>query len=139
MATKTWEVSKEKLESFDFYYKQLGKEVYQMKEKNKMLFVDNHNCCRTSAINNAGPFFDIIAYHDCEPNGIPWYGYYFNDTIKNNYKKYYLKTSKSWTGVFIKNGLEHNLFQTILPFIEEYNLEVGENTNSYLEQVVNNE
>lgn len=139
LATKTWEVSKEQMSSFDEYYQNLKKEIDLRSESLKMLFVDNHTCCRTSAINNAGPAFDIIGYHDCEPAGIEWYSYYFSEDIKNNYKKYYLKTWKSWTGVFIKNDLSHNLFETINPFILEYNREIGTNSGSVLEQVPNNE
>ena len=93
--------------------------------KMKFLFVDNHTCARTQAINIMGIAFDIIVYHDCEPAGIPWYSYYFNDQIRVNYDKYELQTPRSWTGCFIKKGIEHNLTKTIEEFLVEYQNQVN--------------
>lgn len=93
--------------------------------KMKLLFVDNHTCARTQAINIMGTAFDVIIYHDCEPLGIPWYSYYFNDQIKNDYDKYELRTPKSWAGCFIKKGIKHNLTETINEFMNEYQRQVN--------------
>jgi hypothetical protein len=70
-----------------------------------LLFVDNYTCTRAIAIKALYDKFDCIIYHDCQPEGIPWYEYYFDEGLNQKFEHYYLRSSNAWTGCFIKNGL----------------------------------
>jgi len=106
------------------YYNKLFDDV-SIKESPRLLFVDHFTCCRTLAINALYGAFDIIAYHDCEPRGVRWYEYYFEDGLENNYSHYKLRTPRSWTGCFIKHGsgfdtlLKSNIKKHILEYSKE--------------------
>jgi len=120
------------------YYANFSKVVSVYENyKNKMLFVDNHTCCRTLAINNLASNFDIIVYHDCEPDGIKWYEYYFGEFVKD-YNHYYLKTPIAWTGMFIKECINHDLYSVIEKHITTYRLEnnITEQDRIYLEKTI---
>lgn len=110
------------------YYKNLAVKVSSRPGIPKMLFVDNMTCCRTIAINTLYKSFDVIAYHDCEPLGITWYEYYFEEGIKNNFYHYTLVTPRSWTGCFINNRLEIGslLENDIKQHILKYSAEINE-------------
>ncbi len=110
------------------YYQELSKEIFKKSTQPKFLFVDNHTCCRTIAINTLYKNFDIIAYHDCEPAGIKWYEYYFEKDLEKDYDHYVLKSPISWTGCFINKGLnatESKLKHVSISNINEYCKKVG--------------
>jgi len=92
------------------YYLNLGSRIDKVQATNKFLFVDHFTCARAIAINILGKHFDLIAYHDCEPAGVTWYEYYFNEYLKNDYNHYELQTPKSWAGAFIKKEINQNGF-----------------------------
>ena len=108
-------------ESIKNYYIDLGKSIEETDIHPKLLFVDQFTCCRTISINTLYPYFDIIIYHDCEPRGVVWYEYYFEEKLKTDFLHYTLKTPAVWTGCFLKNSLkDNNLNKTISPYIEKY-------------------
>jgi hypothetical protein len=105
------------------YYNELLKEVKEDKSSPKMLFVDNFTCCRTIAINTLYNAFDIVAYHDDEPAGTPWYEYYFDKSIYANCNKFTLVTPSSWTSCFIKKNINFSfdeLNKITISKVEEY-------------------
>lgn len=121
LGTHPYQLTPEQRSDITNYYKELSKVIEDKKSTTKFLFVDNFTCCRTIAINNLYKNFDIIAYHDCQPEGIAWYEYYFDEGLTNGYTYHLLKTPTSWTGVFIKNTLDYTeLSKVITPFITEY-------------------
>jgi len=126
IAVHLCDVVPEKRQEITEYYKTFAKEVDLRPEKGKVLFVDNYTACRTLALRALGRHFDYIIYHDCEPTAIEWYEYHFGDTFEN-YKNHNLM-APSWTGLFIKEGIEHNLAQTIEPHIATYRTENTELT-----------
>ena len=72
----------------------------------KMLFVDGYTCSRFTAINSLYDLFDIIVYHDCEPNSFEHYGYAnILPIVKELYNGYKLATPTSYTGFFVKKGI----------------------------------
>ena len=98
----------------------------------KLLFVDNFTSCRALAIDVMYNFFDIFIYHDCEPNGILWYEYYFNKDIQRLYVHYVLKTPTAWTGCFIRRSLhdyttEEKLRLAVQPYCDEFSSAHGLN------------
>lgn len=98
------------------YYQKLSERV--PKTGIRMLFVDNYSCCRTIAINTLQDYFDLIVYHDCEPEGAKVNGYKFN---LKNHKNFILQTPKTWAGCFIhKNLNSENLQEKIIPFLNKY-------------------
>lgn len=118
------------------YYGELSETIKEKSLYPKMLFVDNFTCCRTLAINTLCGVFDVIAYHDCQPAGIIWYGYNFVVELKNMFNYYILKTPISWTGAFIRQGLDQSrLSSTIIPYISKYCTENGLHSEDiYLEK-----
>jgi hypothetical protein len=130
------QLNSDQRKSITDYYKSLSLEIQSYKFAPKFLFVDNFTCCRTIAINTLYNDFDIIAYHDCQPEGIRWYEYYFIEALKKEFNNYLLKTPKSWTGIFIKNNLDVvGLCNSIVPFINQYCIEnVINNNQIYLER-----
>lgn len=99
-------LSKTKIET---YYLEFAKEVEAIELDVKFLFVDNFACCRSIALNILSRSFDILAYHDCQPEGIQWYEYYFTNHLKKKFHHYYLQTPDSWTGIFISKNREWDL------------------------------
>lgn len=102
------DITKEKLNEIINYYNTTCKEVTAYDIFPKLLFVDNFTCCRSAAVNVLSKSFDIITYHDCQPAGISWYEYYFDNYLKEEFFHYYMKTSDSWTGVFVNKNLKFN-------------------------------
>lgn len=111
------------------YYKDLSVTIGNEPMEPKMLFVDHFTCARTLSINTLFDKFDIIGFHDCQPRGISWYEYYFNEELHKNYNLFFLTSPTSWTGCFIKKSfdIESTLKTNIIPFVEayckEYNLD----------------
>lgn len=72
----------------------------------KMLFVDGFTCSRFTAINQLYDLFDIIVYHDCEPNSFEHYGYqHILPIISKYFNGYKLATPSSYTGFFVRKGV----------------------------------
>lgn len=89
-----------------------------------LLFVDNYSCCRALAINILYPVFDLIIYHDCEPQCIERYNYYFDEKLLADFNHYNLITSATWAGCFVKKTLNNDsLFEEIKPIIADYEKE----------------
>lgn len=87
--------------------------------KPKLLFVDQFTSCRTISINTLGDKFDLIIYHDCQPDGIKWYDY---DLINlKGFVTYYLKTPTSWTAFMVRDDKGFELLDNaIKPHIQNY-------------------
>lgn len=86
-----------------------------------LLFVDNYSCCRALAINILYPVFDLIIYHDCEPQSIQRNNYYFDERLISDYDHYNLVTPRTWAGCFVSKKLPgKDLFEEIEPIIEDY-------------------
>lgn len=103
------------------YYTALRKEIKS--NKYNLLFVDNYSCCRAIAINTLYPEFDLIVYHDCEPQAIYRNNYYFDLGLINDFDHYTLITPRTWAGCFIRKSINDNndqLFERIKPIIAEY-------------------
>jgi hypothetical protein len=87
----------------------------------RLLFVDQYTACRTISINTLRDKFDLIIYHDCQPDGIEFYNYdLINDT---GFVRYFLKTPISWTGLLVKEINDKGfgaLNDIIYPHIKEY-------------------
>jgi hypothetical protein len=133
------ELSKEKKDEITKYYVELGNTIQTYSDSPKMLFVDHFTCARAIAINTLFDKFDIIGYHDCEPAGIAWYGYYFNELLHQNYDHYLLKTSKSWTGCFVRKtvNIDNALHENIIKHIDDYRIENNIKSTSVIELVKN--
>ena len=112
---------KEKDEIRKYYY-ELRENIIQKREP-RLLFVDNYSCCRALAINILYRAFDLIIYHDCEPQSIARNNYIFEDDLIENYAHYKLVTPRTWAGCFISNKFEYTeeiLQMRIEPIIMEY-------------------
>jgi hypothetical protein len=107
---------------------------YPIVEGFKMLFVDNYTGSRTIAINTMYDDFDIIAFHDSEPEFIDVYEYYFCKEIYDNYDLYTLHTDICWTSVFIKKSLK-DLSQELPENINKYIKEWGEEKNIFIKNI----
>lgn len=120
--TSLKQITNEKRDSIIKYYKMLSDQIKEKSNYPKLLFVDNFACCRLLAINNLYDSFDILIYHDCEAAGSAFYGFnYISDEIKKEYNYYILKTSRTWTGCFIKQDIiQDNLTVNIDFFIKQY-------------------
>ena len=104
------------------YYTDLSATIEKESSTPKMLFVDHFTCARTLAINTLFDKFDIIGFHDCQPDGIKFYEYYFNENLHKNYNLFFLTSLTSWTGCFIKKSfnIESTLKTNIIPFVKDY-------------------
>lgn len=128
LGTFLYQLTEEQKENIIHYYEDFSKKISEKNLQPKFLFVDNHTCCRTLAINTLYKDFDIIAYHDCEPLGIKWYEYYFKEDLEKEYDHYILKSPSSWTGCFFHKKLnitESVFINNSIPYIEEYCKKVG--------------
>lgn len=102
-----------------------------------LLFVDNYSCCRALAINILYPAFDLIIYHDCEPQSIVRNNYFFDGDMMNKFDHYNLVTPATWAGCFVKKGLSNgfDLIEEIKPIIENYQKEYNVE-GIYLKQIL---
>jgi hypothetical protein len=107
--------------------------------KPKLLFVDNYESCRLIAINTLRDKFELIIFHDCEPEpGARINHYQMINSI--DFNVYFLKTPANWTGLMIKisSGLDNGfstLLQSINPFILKFKKEYLEMECMYLDNV----
>jgi len=89
----------------------------------KLLFVDQFTCVRALSLNALADKFDIIIYHDSEPNAIAWYNY---DLINvKDFKKYHLKTDVVWTTLLIKN-FDFEIVDVINKNIKEFKIKYSD-------------
>ena len=79
------------------------------------LFVDNYASFRTIAINELRDKFDLIAYHDCQPDGVRAYAY--DNLNKEGFNSYYLKSPTSWTCLMVRPDIDKGMID--LP-IDDY-------------------
>jgi len=86
----------------------------------KLLFVDGEEGTRLTAINTLSPKFNIIIFHDCEPEP----GARVNQYAKVNtegFKTYFLKTNMNWTGLMVRKDYGFEVFEkTIQKYIEDF-------------------
>lgn len=103
IGTKAFELSVSQRSSIEAFYRELLHNLSRLTPS--LLFVDQYTCCRSISINILNTAFDVIAYHDCEPAGIPWYTYSFDRAVTEAFDHYYYKTPEVWTGVFMRRGM----------------------------------
>jgi hypothetical protein len=121
LGTHPYQLTSNQRDAISGYYKDLSKLLQSKDMHPRFLFVDNFTCCRNFAINILYSVFDIVAYHDCQPAGIPWYEYSFEENLRKEFNHYTLKTPTSWTGVFIRRSLDQSrLGEIIIPYINQY-------------------
>ena len=101
------DISEQQKNEISNYYFDL-KSKLKDKPNPRLLFVDNYSCCRALAINILYPVFDLIIYHDCEPQSIARNNYFFEDDLTKNYAHYKLVTPRTWAGCFISNKFEYS-------------------------------
>jgi hypothetical protein len=89
-------------------------------EQPKLLFVDNYESCRMIAINALRDKFDLIIFHDCEPEPGARINHY--EMINSEgFNVYFLKTDKNWTGLMVKDDKGFDLLkQSVDPYINEF-------------------
>jgi len=120
------QLTAEQKEEISRYYRLVGRVTTSNSLTPRLLFVDNYTCCRTIAINALYEHFDVIVYHDCEPNAaIYCYEYKFDENLLINYNHYILRTPRSWTGCFVRREFNNysELESDIEPYIEQYCIE----------------
>jgi len=89
----------------------------------RLLFVDNYETCRLIAINTLRDKFDIIIFHDCEPEPGARVNHY-GMINSEGFNVYFLKTPLNWTGVMIRNDKGFNeLLNVTNPFIKEFKIQ----------------
>jgi hypothetical protein len=109
IGTKSHELSDAKRDEIIRYYDDLCRRV--PKASCKFAFVDQFTAARTLSINALLGSFDVITYHDCEPAGIPWYEYFFDESKCEQYDLYTFKTPVVWTGLFVKRSIAFDAFE----------------------------
>jgi hypothetical protein len=109
IGTKPYELSESKRNELIRYYEDLSDRVPD--SRCKFAFVDQFTAARTFSINALLGKFDVIIYHDCEPAGIPWYEYYFDQVKCQEYELYTFKTPVVWTGLFVRKSLNFDGFE----------------------------
>lgn len=85
-----------------------------------LLFVDNYETCRMIAINTLRQKFDLILFHDCEPEPGARVNHY--DMINSEgFNVYFLKTPANWTGLMVRigSGLDRG-FQPLRQVVDNY-------------------
>jgi hypothetical protein len=108
IGTKPFELSPSKREELIHYYEELGRKIPQVPRS--LVFVDQFTAARTFSINALLGKMDVILFHDCEPAGIPWYEYYFDENKTESYELYTFKTPVVWTGLFVRKSLDFDGF-----------------------------
>lgn len=86
----------------------------------RLLFVDNYESCRTIAINTLRDQFDLIIFHDCEPEPGARVNHY--EMINSEgFKVYFLKTPANWTGLMIRDDYGYaELLRAVNPHIARF-------------------
>jgi hypothetical protein len=100
IGTNLKEITPQKEEEIAEYYKRLN--IPDLHPN--FLFVDNYVAFRTLAINELSDKFDLIAYHDCQAEGVEQYQYY--RLKKEGFNSYYLKSPTSWTCLMVRSEID---------------------------------
>ena len=79
----------------------------------KLLFVDNYESCRAIAINTLRNKFDIVIFHDCEPEPGARVNHY-GIVNSEGFNVYFLKTSANWTAVMIRTSIDIGFGELLL-------------------------
>ena len=120
------------------YYQNLSTSDFVLMDRNpKLLFVDSFACTRKIAISVLKPQFDIIIYHDSQPNkksGI--INHLYNQEEEAGFVKYHLKTVRNWTSVMLKTdkGIEM-LKNNVAPYIVDFYKQWGQNVGMEIIQL----
>lgn len=84
----------------------------------RLLFVDNYESCRLIAISTLKNKFDLIIFHDCEPEPGARVNHY--DLVDyNGFNVYYLKTPQNWTGFMVRIGVDRG-FDLLSMYVNKY-------------------
>jgi hypothetical protein len=131
IATYLRDLPKTKQEEIYYYYQNLK----LPKLKPNLLFVDQFTCNRTLSINALSNRFNLIIYHDCNPE---WYEkeYEYNLIGYEGFNNYFLKTNITWTGIMINKEVDKGFdsLRTIInPHIKIFQ---QQNNNGYMELCV---
>ena len=105
--TRLWELTETQKADIYGYYQSLI-----IPSIPSLLFVDNYSCCRSIAINALRRKFDVVIFHDCQPEAWHVNGY---DTIDPDGVQF-LKTNDNWTGI-IHPG---DIYNAALPHINDF-------------------
>ena len=93
----------------------------------KLLFVDHFTSGRFIAISELKDKFELIIFHDCQPEGQSQFSY---DLISyDGFETYYLKSETSWTCVMIKSDIYEGLKEltkAIQPYLFEFKMKYPE-------------
>jgi hypothetical protein len=116
------------------YYKELSSQILDINSKFKLLFVDGWACTRNVSINCLYTAFDIVVYHDAEQKDLE---YSFDDDLKNNYRHFIFKTSKSWTGLFVKSAINLDIVTLSESFIKKWAVKekIETNNDMFVEEI----
>jgi hypothetical protein len=109
IGTKPFELSDAKRAELIRYYEELSQRIPT--SQRSLAFVDQFTAARTYSINALLGNMDVILFHDCEPAGIPWYEYYFDDKKTQEYDLYTFKTPVVWTGLFVRKDSKFDGFE----------------------------
>jgi hypothetical protein len=100
IGTNLKEITPDKEEEIASYYRSLN--IPDLHPN--FLFVDNYVAFRTLAITELKDRFDIIAYHDCQAEGVEQYQYYRLN--KEGFNSYCLKSPTSWTCLMVRSEID---------------------------------
>jgi len=89
----------------------------------RLLFVDNYESCRTIAINALRDKFDLIIFHDCEPEPGARVNHY--QMINSaGFTVYFLKTPANWTGLMVRDDYGFgDLLKAVNPHINKFRMD----------------
>jgi hypothetical protein len=129
IGTRINEITDDQKESIKQYYR----DIIIPDLNPNFLFVDNYASCRMLAINNLRDRFDLIIYHDCEPEGIDWYDYDLINT--EGFNSYFLKSDFTWTGLMVRKEIDKGielLRDSCKDFIEQFKMVQPKYQSMYL-------
>lgn len=104
------------------YYQQIKKTIPT--DGLKLLFVDNYTSCRMVAMNILVGVFDIIIFHDCQPEGVLMYEYDFSNTVWEKWNRCTLTSPNAYTGLLTRKEIPFD-FIGIQKYINAFNKEMG--------------
>lgn len=109
IGTKPHELSPDRRAEVARFYEQLAASLPAA--GCRLAFVDQFTGVRTLSINALLGAVDVLLFHDCEPAGIDWYDYRFDEVKCRDYDRYTFKTPVVWTGLFVRKGLSFDGFE----------------------------
>lgn len=127
IGTRFVELSEDVKQGLRIYYNN----IYIPRQRPNLLFVDNWTACRAIAINTLRKKFDLIIFHDCQPEGLIMYSYDLVQTT--GFKMMFLKSPTSWTALMYKEAKELNIQKYIDEYLKEWpDCDWMKLTNEYL-------